>query len=81
MEIWKRNKFDTSNSQFVAVCSTLIKYYDFHKEKNIDISDIISDENYKYIKQYSNENIGGTISFKSSEYSKSVFCSLSSFPL
>lgn len=79
MEIWKRNKFDTSNSQFVAVCSTLIKYYDFHKEKNIDISDIISDENYKYIKQYSNENIGGTISFKSSEYFTEKNASFSDF--
>lgn len=68
IEIWNRNKFDTSNSQFVAVCSVLVKYYDIHKENNIDISDIISDDNYKFIKLNSKQNIGGILSFEYSNY-------------
>lgn len=79
IEIWKRNNFDTSNSQFVAVCSVLIKYYDIHKINNININDIISDSYYNFLSGYSKHNVGGTLPYNSSEYFLNIHSQFDAF--
>ncbi|WP_104500514.1 nitroreductase family protein [Acinetobacter indicus] len=43
------------DGQILVAINVLIKYYEYHKNKNINISDYFSEENYNYYKKYSNE--------------------------
>ena len=65
---WIDNNYGRNNSQFVAGCSVLCKYYELHLKMNTDISDIVSGSDYKQLKKYSKENIGGVISCDSKSF-------------
>ena len=68
LKIWLEKNYDTSNSQFIAACSVLVKYSQLHSENNIDISAILSESDYNLFAQYNEENVGGVINYKTTEY-------------
>lgn len=68
LKIWLNRNYDITNSQFIAACSVLVKYYQLHEQNNVDISEIVSESDYQLFKPYYNENIGGIIIYNSTGY-------------
>jgi nitroreductase len=68
LNIWVKRKYDTDNSQFIAACSVLVRYYQLHNEQLIDISDFFNDAFYKKIWSYYDVNAGGVIESIGNEY-------------
>jgi len=68
LKIWLNRKYDTSNSQFIAACSVLVKYYHLHKENKVDISDIVPEADYNLFKPFYDKNTGGTINCNANIY-------------
>ncbi|NMC40998.1 MAG: nitroreductase family protein [Bacteroidales bacterium] len=61
LNLWTRRGYNTSNSQFVSACSVLCSYFELHDANTIDISDIISEEEYRKIKLFADGKSGGVI--------------------
>ena len=70
LRIWQERNYDKKNSQFVAACSVLVKYYNMHSDNNIDISEMISESDCSFFYPYCDSRIGGTIEFNDSNYFK-----------
>lgn len=68
LKIWLKRNYELENTQFIAGCCVLVKYHQLHREKEMDISDIISREEIALFSPFAIENNGGTISFKADEY-------------
>ncbi len=68
LKIWLNRNYDITNSQFIAACSVLVKYYHFHSENKVDISEIIAESDYYLFKPYYNENVGGIINYDINKY-------------
>lgn len=76
---WLKSGFNTSDTQFIAACSVLLKYHRLHLDNNIDINDIISDETLDLISKYGNSQIGGTLTINAVDYFNEKFSSFESF--
>ncbi|MGD8779530.1 MAG: nitroreductase family protein [Ignavibacteria bacterium] len=70
LNLWLKKKFDTENSQFIAACSVLIKYYELHNSNKINLSEIISSTEIDRFKTYAKISLGGTIEFRDKDYFK-----------
>lgn len=68
IEIWNTRAYDLKNSQFIAANSVLLKYYELHRENNINIDDIISEKDYHFILKNARIEEGGTLNFKAKHY-------------
>lgn len=68
LNLWMVRKYSTDNSQFVAACSVLVRYYQLHNEKLIDISDFFSNDFYRKIETYYDETSGGVIKSSLGKY-------------
>jgi nitroreductase len=68
LKIWLDRNYDISNSQFIAACSVLVKYYHLHNENKIDISAILAESDYHLFEPYYDENVGGTINYNKTKY-------------
>lgn len=70
LQLWVKNDYPISDTQFLSACSVLKRYFDLHNEKNIDIKGILSDRELKFINRYSGKIKGGTIEFNNADYFK-----------
>jgi len=76
---WIKSGYDLSDSQFIASCSVLLKYYNLHKSVKIHINDIISDETLDLIEKYGCDEVGGTFTLNATDYFKEQFAPFESF--
>jgi len=60
--------FDNTNSQFIATCSVLRKYYDLHEKEKYELKKFFSTKDYNLIRLYSVDRMGGTIEIHKSNY-------------
>jgi nitroreductase len=68
LRLWENSSYPINDSQFLSACAVLQHYWVIHKQKGLDVSDIISLEDYKFIAQFSKDGKGGAKSFMSDEY-------------
>lgn len=68
LKIWIERGYHTDNSQFIAGCSVLAKYYNIHITNKIDISDIVTDKDYFILSKYVIPSIGGICCFEEKNY-------------
>lgn len=76
---WIKSDYNISNTQFVAACSVLIKYYELHINENIDISDIISNASISILHKYGNSEIGGVSKLNAADYFEDRFAPFEPF--
>ncbi len=63
-----QRRYDTGNSQFIAACSVLVKYYQLHQAHKIEVNDIITEDDYGLFKNYSNDDAGGVVDYNADTY-------------
>ena len=60
--------YDTTDTQFIAGCNVLLKYYDLHQDNNIDISQYFPRNDYNKLLKYRYDEVGGTIQHDCNNY-------------
>jgi len=60
--------YDITNSQFIAACSVLKKYYDLNIENKYDVHSYFPRKYYVTIASFARDEIGGVVCFKKEEY-------------
>ena len=71
--------YDVLSSQFIAGCSVLAKYFEIHKKNTFEVEDFFNFEEYRLMKSYSKDTIGGTIKIFKTEYFSKVTNSFNEF--
>jgi nitroreductase len=79
LKLWKDRGYSTSDSQFLAACSVLRKYIELHKQRQVDISEIISNSDIKTLKIIGENNQGGVINYTSEDYFQNSNASFNQF--
>ncbi len=76
---WIKLGYNTTNSQFVAACSVLLKYCQLHKDNHIEINDIISKETLSTLNKFGKYQKGGTKTYEAASYFKEISSSFDLF--